>query len=101
MTIKKISAWNKNTGEVLDFETTIKSIKPYGENGLILRDDDLHAVTQAVNMLRYCVPCEFTINFSDESLLRIICFWSDFSICFGEFCECHIWTFDGTIDIKE
>lgn len=86
MNIKKISAWNKNTGEVLDFETTIKSIKPYGENGLILRDDDLHAVTQAVNMLRYCVPCEFTINFS---------------ICFGEFCECHIWTFDGTIDIKE
>lgn len=86
MTTTKINAWNKDTGEVVEFETYLQSVKQYGENGLILRDTNLNAVTQVINKIRYCVPCEFTINFT---------------ISFGDFCEASIWTFDGTIDITK
>ena len=79
----KINVWNKLTGETLSFETNIKKVEHYGENGLVICDTDLKRVAGVIMMIKSIVDVEFNLTYNS---------------CFGEFIECHITTFDGTID---
>lgn len=72
-------------GEVIEFEVIVCEIKQYGKNGLIVNDTEIRKVFAILNHLRSIINIEFSLNYS---------------VCFGDFCECHLWTYDGTIDIE-
>lgn len=81
----KITAWNMDTSEIIEFEVIVDKIKQCGENGLMIYDTEIRKVFAILNHLRAIIEIEFSLNYS---------------VSLGEFCECHLWTHDGTIDIE-
>ena len=82
----KISAWNRETGDVSNFEVNVGKIEEYGVNGIVICDTDLKRVAGVIMMIKRIVDIEFSLIYNS---------------CFGEFVECHITTFDGNIDINK
>lgn len=81
----KIGVWNTTTGEGLELETRCGKVEKYGENGLTICDTDLKRVAGVIMAIKGVVDVEFQLLYNS---------------CFGEFVECHLTTFDGTIDCK-
>ena len=81
----KIAVWNRDTHSILEFETRCGKVEQYGENGITICDTDLKRIAGIIMMIKSVVDVEFQLIYNS---------W------FGEFVECHLTTFDGTIDIQ-